>query len=190
MKNTGIDPSLSSGAFCVTKSGGRLRLICDRRPRNSQEHSIRKVPLPSPPRFCRILLPRSHAIKLSGRDLKDFYYNLEVDEKRWIKQAWGPRVPASWFENLDDTTLDDASDFESRWGADLDAIRAGVAGPEFPPGFLQPLARTLLMGDLNAVLAAQVAHFNLLERAGVTAGAGDLGASGSFPRGAVCGGHA
>ena len=118
LKGTGIDPSLSAGAFCGTKSGGRLRLICDRRPRNSQERSIRKVSLPSPPRFCRILLPRSHAIKISGRDLKDFYYNLEVDEERWIKQAWGPSVPASWFENLDDTTLDDASDFESWWGAE------------------------------------------------------------------------
>ena len=93
-KGTGIDPSLSSGAFCVTKSGGRLRLICDRRPRNSQERSIRKAPLPSPPRFRRILLPRSHAIKLSGRGLKDFYYNLEVDEERWAKQAWGAESPS------------------------------------------------------------------------------------------------
>ena len=119
-----------------------------------------------------MLEPRSHAIKLSGRDLEDFHYNLEVNEKRWQIQAWGPRVPASWFDTLEDLEFDEAKDFHHWWEADLEAVKTGRLCPVAPGTFLQPLARTLLMGDLNAVLAAQVAHCNLLSSSGVVAGAG------------------
>jgi hypothetical protein len=184
----GVDPRLSAGAFAVAKSGNRLRLICDRRPRNNLERTVRKVGLPSPARFCRVLVPKSHTLRLSCRDLKDFYYNLEVDEDRWRKQSWGPRVPMSWFENLDDVSLDDVPVFDEWCEADLVAIRTGKGGGACPKNFVQPMAKTLVMGDLNAVLLAQEAHLGLLDKAGVTGPSGDLGRARSFPRGAVCGG--
>jgi hypothetical protein len=85
-------------------------------------------------------------LRLSGRDLKDFYYLLEVDESRWSKQAWGPRVPKSWFEDLEDESKDDCEEFDEWWASDLEAIRIGKGGTPCPAGFVQPLAKTLVMG--------------------------------------------
>jgi hypothetical protein len=99
-------------------------------------------------------------------------------------------VPKSWFEDLEDESKDDCEEFDEWWASDLEAIRTGKGGTQCPAGFVQPLAKTLVMGERNAVLAAQEAHLGLLDQAGVTSVAGDLGRSVSFPRGAVCGGSA
>ena len=47
------------------------------------------------------------------------------------------------------------------------------------------LAVTLVMGDLNAALAAQEGHLNLLKSGGVLDGALDIGGLGTMPRGLV-----
>ena len=47
-------------------------------------------------------------LRTSGRDLKGFYYILEVDAERYAKK-WVPRQPQSWFANLSDDRLDGAS---------------------------------------------------------------------------------
>ena len=86
-----------------------------------------------------------------------------MDAERWPKQAWGPRVPASWFDDLENTDFDDTLVDELWWDPDLESISKGAASVEAPAHFVQPQARTLVMGDLNAVLAAQVAHMNVLE---------------------------
>lgn len=45
------------------------------------------------------------------------------------------------------------------------------------------MASALVMGDLNAVVAAQEGHFGLLDREGIGDGCGDLGRSERYPRG-------
>jgi hypothetical protein len=65
----------------------------------------------------------------------------------------------------------------------LASIRNGRLPSNCPKGFVQPLDKTLVMGGLNAVLAAQEAHLGLLDEAGVTSVGGDIGRSGGFPRG-------
>ena len=62
------------------------------------------------------------------------------------------------------------------------SIRAGVAPVDFLAGFRQPLAKTLVMGDLNAVLMVQLARVGLLAARDVGVGAGDLVDSKFFPR--------
>ena len=95
-----FDTRLSAGAFCLVKPDGTLRLICDRRAGNSFEKLIGKARLPNPSRLSRILLPKSHCIRMSSRDLKDYYFALGVSEQRKLRQAWGPRIPSSWLDDL------------------------------------------------------------------------------------------
>ena len=93
------------------------------------ELCLHQARLPKPARFTKNLLPKSHALRTSGCDLNDFYYILEVDAERYVKNKVGPSVPQSWFGNLSDESLGDASTFED-WGggADLFVIRRGVVG--------------------------------------------------------------
>lgn len=55
---TGIDAIFSAGAFCVARSGGRLRLICDRRMRNIPEQHIKQIQFPRSMRFTKTLIPK------------------------------------------------------------------------------------------------------------------------------------
>lgn len=66
----------------------------------------------------------------------------------------------------------------------MESIRAGVPGVSSPPGFVQPQACTLVMGDLNAVWAAQEAHLSVLDTVGLNQIGGNVGDS-RFPRGPV-----
>ena len=93
------DPRLSAGGFCVDNFFGRLRLICDRRVRNWREYLLGKARLPKPQRLCRMLLPGSHVIRTSGRDLKDLYFILRTDPERWSRQSWGARGPLHGLKN-------------------------------------------------------------------------------------------
>ena len=90
------------------------------------------------------------------------YFIFDVGPKRVNKQAWGPRVPTSWFEDIDNLASDQFQDFEQWWEPDLHA-ETHLTGPMPPDHFVQPLARVLLMGDLNAVYLAQHANLGILE---------------------------
>jgi hypothetical protein len=57
----------------------------------------------------------------------------------------------------------------------LESISSGAVGTRSPSQFVQPMAMTLVMGDLNAVVAAQEAHLGLLDSGGIGANAGDIG---------------
>ena len=179
----GVNPIEQAGAFGLSKPNGTQRLLCDRRPRNAMEMLLGAVDLPSARRFTRILCPQSHVVAISCRDLKDMYYVFGVPKDRLPFQTWGPRVPAVWFEDLDNTDLDFKQRFEPWLETDLLNLEPD---PEVElSGFVQPCATVILMGDLNAVLIAEQAHLNLLERHGVTDLAPQLGASNLFPRGDV-----
>ena len=113
---------LSAGAFCVAKGLYRLRLLTDRRVRNWRERLLAKAKLPSSSRFSRIILKGAHVMKLPGRDFKDFYFILGVDPSLFEKQAGGPRVPHSYFDDLDDDSFDVMSDFAPWWDPDVKSI--------------------------------------------------------------------
>ena len=104
------DARLSAGAFCVAKGSDRLRLTTDRRVRNWRERLLAKAKLPSSSRLGRSILNGAHAMELSGRDFKDFYFSLGVYPSCFREQTWGPRVPLSWFDDLDDVSIDVMSD--------------------------------------------------------------------------------
>jgi hypothetical protein len=55
-------------------------------------------------------------------------------------------VPVSWFENLEDSNPDDLANFDEWWEPDLASIRNGRLPQKIPKGFVQPLAKTLVMG--------------------------------------------
>ena len=179
-----FDPALSAGAFARTKPDGRQRLICDKRPMNTKEILLGHVDLPSAARFSRVLLPKSHVAVTTLRDLKDMYFIFDVGPKRVNKQAWGPRVPTSWFEDIDNLASDQLQDFEQWWEPDLHA-ETHLTGSMPPDHFVQPLARVLLMGDLNAVYLAQHANLGILEKHNVLSHAHLLTGSNPFPRGEV-----
>ena len=61
-------------------------LMCDRRSRNAMGQCLAKARRPRPARLARIILLRPHVLRTSGRDLKDFYYIMEVDAVRMAKQ--------------------------------------------------------------------------------------------------------
>ena len=86
-------------------------------------------------------------------------------------------VLAFWF--LD---LDVSPDSDPWWQGDVVSIQTGAPGTDCRRGFVQPMPRTLVMGDLNVVVAAQEGHFGLLDRKGIRDGCGDLGRSERFPR--------
>ena len=180
-KGQSFDPAESAGAFARVKPSGKQRLICDRRPRNSKELLLGHVDLPSAARFSRLLIPSSHAGVLSLRDLKDMYFIFGVPESRMQHQAWGPRVPGSWFHDLDNVECDDHTCEGDWWEPDLQSNSTAIP----PLDYVQPLAAVLLMGDLNAVYIAQHANMGILDKHQALPHGHILTGRGKFPRGSV-----
>ncbi len=71
--------------------------------------------LPMVDRFCRLILRDGMRIRFSIRDLSNFFHHLLTPSSRWPKQALGPRVPRSWFNNLDDIEADETNDHIDDW---------------------------------------------------------------------------
>ena len=92
---------LPAGVLAEVKDSERDRFIADRRPINSFEKSVGKTLLPYAPRARRIIIP--HQRKLWGviRDAKNFYFLLKVEDARLARQVVGPRVPKSWFIDIE-----------------------------------------------------------------------------------------
>lgn len=125
------DPRLNVGAFCVGEKDGSLRLICNRRVRSFREQVLHKARMHSGPHFCRILLPQTHAMRLSGRGPKDFYHIRGVEAARYPKQCFGGG-PSNWF-SLRDSTLDDHGELEDCRSDDLESILRVPRAPAVPP---------------------------------------------------------
>ena len=103
---TSYPPHLSGGALSVPKDLDRDRFIGDRRPRNGRERLIGKCRLLWAPRLRRLTLPSDCVIRVHFRDVSDCYHAESVDEERLQRHVLGPRVPVSWFRNLEDGGLD------------------------------------------------------------------------------------
>ena len=167
-----VDPSLSAGAFPVKKDGTADRLIGDRRPWNSLEELIGDPQLPRVTDLLHWFLPPEEVLRVHSRDLKDMYYQFRVPSQRLEKQAIGPRIPARWLDDLQDTSRDewDAAR-DGRWAQrDLYRQRSSGAGSSdvaSTAGLVQPVLVAIMMGDLNGVTAAQWAHQHGLQSAGL-----------------------
>ena len=90
---TSCPPELSGGAFAARNTTKRDRLICDKRPQNSQEASVGRVMLPFCPRLRRLILHRACVLGVHIVDTRNCFYLHEVDPARWHTQIVGPRIP-------------------------------------------------------------------------------------------------
>ena len=175
-----VHPRLSSGAFAVAKDLEKDRLIGDRRPLNATESIVADPDLPYLPRLGRWLLKPDGVLRAHSRDLRDFYYQLRVPDERLPRQAVGPRVPRSWLQQLARTDLDYVESVEPWHAPDL-WLKIGDAPDDLSPDrWVQPAMRGVMMGDLNGVSAAQLAHLYQLQEHGLLWPAERLGSGASM----------
>ena len=155
-------PGLAAGAFTVAKDPGEDRLIGDRRPLNALEAKPGPVRLPYAPRIRRLRLAKGKCLWAGKRDISNCFYMYDVGDDRLSRQVIGPRLPRSWFDNIDDAALDDVTSFEPWCVSDLFA-RGDSAGKHLDEEHYCQLAiRGVMMGDVGAVTVVQEAHSRLL----------------------------
>ena len=167
------DPALAAGAFAVRKDMKRDRLIADRRPENGRESQVGLCLLPYGPRLRRVQLKPNEYIRASVQDLSNMYYMFKVSPERLHRQVVGPRVPRSWFDNIEDESFDyvDAGTAPDDWHWS-DLRRPGPFARPWSgstgevPGMCQVALTAALMGDMNAVTACQQAHRRTLLASG------------------------
>ena len=139
--STSSPSHLSGGTFCVPKDLDWDRFIGDRRPRNGSLGSVICLGL------LRLMLPSDCVIRIHFRNVSDCYYACSVDEKRLQRQVLGPRVPVSWFSNLDG--------FEPWVPSDL--VQNPIQETVDPCRYCQIAVAAVIMGDLNTVYAVEAA---------------------------------
>ena len=141
---------LIGGFFAVAKSGGRLRLIFDRRPQNSRERRFVWIRLPAAALMTRLVLEPNEVVRGCGRDLKDFYFQLAHSDDRLIRNAVGRRVSQRLVKKFGKTH------FVSAAGKKLTKhTRCRMA------------LRVAGMGDLNTVDVTTSVHENVLRKRNV-----------------------
>eukprot|EP00971_Amphidinium_carterae_P278661 5531785-Amphidinium_carterae.2 len=163
---------LRAGVFGVPKAeGSLLRLIVDRRRKNSTERGLRQglrqlhsmglvsderyydllrhMTLPHASQFCDLLLPQGCHFLMSVMDCKDFFYLLKMPKTAMFTTAVGRPVPRSLFRDM---------------VLPPDAVLCDLALDRSCTLFLRAPA----MGDLKSVEVAQAAHSAVLKRAGMT----------------------
>ena len=72
-----VDHRLCAGLFSVVKSAQKDRLILDARARNCLEQPVERSWASG-----EVLVPEGRVLKCSTNDLRDFYNNFEVSERR------------------------------------------------------------------------------------------------------------
>ena len=75
---------LLSGLFCVPKDLERDRLILDARPPNSAEPGLSRWTKTMSSAAClsQIVLRDDESLRMSGRDIKDYFYQFTVSPER------------------------------------------------------------------------------------------------------------
>ena len=81
-----------------------------------------------------------------------------MDGKRLDRQVLGPKVPVSWFRNLDDTSIDLLPVDDSEPCISSDPVQNPIQIAVDPRRFCQIAVAAVTMGDLNAVYAFEAAH--------------------------------
>ena len=126
-----------SGSFAVPKDLSRDRLILDSRPANCHELPLSRYTRTMASASCLagIELDPDQDLQLSGRDVKDFFYQFTVSEERCLRNVLGGKLSA----------------------ADLSFIFEKEVRT---PGYVG--LSTMAMGDLSACENAQAAHLGLI----------------------------
>jgi len=99
------------------------------------------------------------------RDVKDAFYLYEVEPERLRRQLIGPRLPLSWFSDLHNEDADVLNSADP-WCIDDLLDPFGSRRVRFRHGYTDYALAGVMMGDLNAVTAIQVAHRRQLIAAG------------------------
>ena len=136
-----VRPDCLSGLFSVGKDLLRDRLILDARPANMAEPGLSKWTMSMASSTCLsgLVLGPSQVLAMSGRDIKDFFYQFRVSSERCLRN-----VLATWLSPDDLTFI-----FEKPFTA------GGYVG-----------LSTLAMGDLSACEYAQCSHMGILMKSG------------------------
>lgn len=150
-----------AGLFCVQKHLQHDRLLFDSRPLNCLELGMERwvramssvVPL------LDLQLEQDEICKVSGTDLRDFYYGFRASHERMVRNALVGPLPPAMFK-------------------DVRCYRSDLSGAK---RCYLSLA-TLAMGDSQAVELAQTAHLGILVKAGLIDEQNLLTLDGSVPR--------
>ena len=142
--------ALVGGFFGVEKSNAngirRCRGIMDRRPQNSLEATLPTPVLPHGAMLCSIILRPHERLRVSCRDLENFFCTLGLPYAKVCRNAVGTPLTADQL------------------------LEAGVSVPPHLLGRerVYVALRSLAMGDVNALGHAQQAHEVMLEAGGAT----------------------
>ena len=176
---------LAAGAFAVAKNQDKDRLIGDRRPCNVVESRKGVAKLPCAPRLRRLLIQKHQIARVSFRDISDCFYVFGVDEERLHRQVVGPRVPRSWFHDLENNEIDEKEVFDAWHFPDL--FPGSCNSSVIPQKFCQLAISGVIMGDRDAVYAIESAHRRQLLAAGVLSPDTMLLSGSAFPCSACIG---
>ena len=139
-----VDETYASGLFGVVKDFERDRLIMDSRPPNSRELGLNHwcACLANAALLGGIELDDGEDLRMSGQDIKDYFYQFVVGESRCRRNALVGRLEKN----------------------ELEKIFPGAAVPQ-EGGYVA--LSTMAMGDLCAVEFAQCSHLSLLLQSGM-----------------------
>lgn len=126
-----------AGLFCVLKSLSKDRLILDSRPANGAEPPLSRWTSTMAAYSCLagIELNDDEELRLSGRDISDYFYQFKVSKERGLRNVMSCWLSAEELEFIFDKPFS----------------RGGFVG-----------LNTLAMGDLAACEFAQCAHLGIL----------------------------
>eukprot|EP00438_Fugacium_kawagutii_P021002 Skav228367 [mRNA] locus=scaffold1981:191093:195553:+ [translate_table: standard] len=141
-----VVPGYQAGLFCVPKDFEHDRLIFDSRPFNQLETGlgrwVRAMASISP--LLDLQLSDNEVCRVSGTDLRDFYYSFEISHERMVRNSLvGPLSPQLF--------------------RDFRCYRKELSTRKY----CYLCLRTLAMGDTQAVELAQTAHLGMLVQAGL-----------------------
>ena len=158
-----VDPcvvrgDLVSGHFCVPKDLEKDRLILDSRPPNTVEPCLSTwtSTMSSATCLCGLELSDDESLIMSGRDIRDFFYQFKVSEQRSQRNVLAGLLAPE----------------------DLEFI---FRRPFFKPAYVG--LNTLAMGDLNSCEYAQGAHLRLILSCGGAQLSDVMMLHAPFPRG-------
>ena len=145
---------LGSGAFAFANSAAKSRFIGDRRLENFDDGALYDVALPYGPRLRRLRIPTGFSARGNLRDASDFYFIWRVPEERLQRQLIGPRLPRSWFAQLDEK-FDDAQPEGDWYWDDLHPFGSDRSAVDCSATHLNFALTAIMVGDTNGVLVAE-----------------------------------
>jgi hypothetical protein len=170
----------AAGAFAVANSAAKSRFIGDRSPENFDVGAFYDVALPYGPGLRRLRIRPGFSARGNFRDASDFYFILRVPEEWLQKQLIGPRLPRSWFAQLDEK-FNDAEPEGDWWWDDLYLFGSNRSAVGCSATHLNFALPAIMMGDTNGVLVAEDIHRNALFSGGAIGTDTLLVSGGPFP---------